>query len=317
MSEERPTHPAIHHVPRARHAFDAKMHDGALIHIRQHGTPAGPRLFLSHGNGMAIDGYFPFWGPLRDRYEVIVFDFRNHGHNPPHTREGHVMENFVSDLEAVWNVVNRELGPRPAAGLFHSLSGVTAAMHALEHGHRFDALVLFDPPVYPREGHSIQFLQHADKDSLASRAARRPERYKDPMDLAKQFARRFKKWAPEAYELMARATLRHDRASGDWVLACPREYEAHVFSSNLNPTLWIRMANFPVPVKLICGDPNLEDVMPPALIGKALAEEHGLEYEAIAGTTHFLQIEEPEKCMRAAESFLAQHGLAALPADSR
>jgi pimeloyl-ACP methyl ester carboxylesterase len=52
--------------------------------------------------------------------------------------------------------------------------------------------------------------------------------------------------------------------------------------------------------------------MPPALIGRALARQHRLPYEAIPGTTHFLQIEEPEKCLRAMESFLAPLGLAAV-----
>jgi pimeloyl-ACP methyl ester carboxylesterase len=304
-------HQAIHHVPRARHAFDLKMKDGAIIHVRQHGIPGGPRLMFSHGNGLAIDGYFPFWGPLRNRYEVVVFDFRNHGHNPLHTAEGHTWQNFIEDLDAVWQGVNQELGVKPVAGLFHSLSGVTAAMHALKYGPRFDALVLFDPPVYPREGHPFQYPQTSDKNSLASRAARRPERYKDPMDLARQFAKRFPRWRPEAYELMARATLRHDHASGDWILACPREYEAHVFSTNADPQLWLKMANCPVPVKLICGDPTLEEVGPPALIGRAMAEELGLPYEAINGTSHFLQIERPEECASAVESFLADHGLAA------
>ena len=119
----------IHHVPRARHAFDAKMHDGAMIHIRQHGNPGAPRLVLSHGNGLAIDGYFPFWGPLRERYEVVVFDFRNHGHNPLHTAEGHTWQNFIADMDIVWHAINRELGAKPAAGLFHSLSGVTDSPH--------------------------------------------------------------------------------------------------------------------------------------------------------------------------------------------
>lgn len=310
MSEANEHH-AIHRVPHARHSFDVKMHDGATIRIRQHGSPAAPRLVLSHGNGLAIDGYFPFWGPLRDRYEVVVFDFRNHGHNPLHGAEGHTWPNFVTDMETVWHAINRELGRKPSAGLFHSLSGVTAAMHALKYGRRFDTLVLFDPPVYPREGHPIQFLQQNDKESLASRAARRPERYDDPMQLARQFARRFKNWMTDGYELMARATLRHDRARGDWILACPREYEAHVFGSGANPNLWPQMARCPVPVKLVCGDPSLEDVMPPALIGQAMAEELKLPYEAIPGTTHFLQIERPAECMSAVESFLEPLGLAA------
>jgi pimeloyl-ACP methyl ester carboxylesterase len=42
-----------------------------------------------------------------------------------------------------------------------------------------------------------------------------------------------------------------------------------------------------------------------------MAEELGLPYEAIPGTTHFLQIERPAECIRAVESFLAPLGLAA------
>ena len=93
---------STHQVPRARHAFDVKMPDGATIHVRQHGLAGAPRLVLSHGNGLAIDGYFPFWGPLRERYEVVLFDFRNHGHNPLHTLEGHTWQNFVADMDVVW-----------------------------------------------------------------------------------------------------------------------------------------------------------------------------------------------------------------------
>jgi pimeloyl-ACP methyl ester carboxylesterase len=131
------------------------------------------------------------------------------------------------------------------------------------------------------------------------------------MDLARQFQRRFTKWAPEAYELMARATLRHDPATGQWVLACPREYEAHVFRSNRDTTAWTGLAHMPVGVKLICGDPEGEGMTPPALIGKAIAAEAPVEYKAIPGTTHFLQIEKPHECIRAMEPFLARHGIRA------
>ena len=50
------------------------MEDGALIFVRQHGNPRAP-VVLSHGNGLAIDGYLPFWGPLCERYDLILFDF--------------------------------------------------------------------------------------------------------------------------------------------------------------------------------------------------------------------------------------------------
>jgi pimeloyl-ACP methyl ester carboxylesterase len=298
-------------VPRAQHAFEVKLGDHALIRVRQHGNTAGPRLMLSHGNGLAIDGYFPFWGLLRERYEVVVFDFRNHGHNPLHRENAHRWSRFVMDLEEVLQAVNARLGHKQAAGVFHSLSGVTAALHAFQFGPRFDALVLFDPPIFPPEGHMLRGDQSQDKDSLATRARRRTECYADPSILAGQFRARFTRWRPEAYELMARATLRHDPRAGCWRLACPRELEANIFSTNADATLWERLGQLPVPTKLICGDPDLPEVMPPALIGRALAKQHGLPYEAIPGTTHFLQIEEPEKCVRAMESFLAPLGLVA------
>ena len=48
-------------VPAPHLAFDLPMDDGAVIRVRQHGErAAGVRLFLSHGNGFAADGYLPF-----------------------------------------------------------------------------------------------------------------------------------------------------------------------------------------------------------------------------------------------------------------
>ncbi|HXW82870.1 MAG TPA: alpha/beta hydrolase [Candidatus Binataceae bacterium] len=298
-------------MPRARHSFDVRMDDGAVIRIRQHGEPGAPRLVLSHGNGLAIDGYFPFWGPLRERYEVVVFDFRNHGHNPPHRENAHNWQRFVLDMEALFQAIQQELGKKRAAGVFHSLSGVVSAMHSLRFGRRFDALVLFDPPLFPPEGHPLRQSQWGDKDSLGQRARQRTDRYSDPSLLAAQFRKRFTRWVPDAYELMARATLRHDTSVGDWKLACPRDYEANIFSSPSDQTLWSNMGRLPTPVKLICGDPALPETTPPTLIGAQLAREHALPYEAIAGTTHFLQIERPEECLRATESFLREFGLAA------
>jgi len=300
-------------VPAPNRTFSVTTDDGAVIYLRRHGKSDGPRLVLSHGNGLAIDGYLPFWGPLCDRYEVVLFDFRNHGRNPPHGGSGHNLPTFAHDMERVWRSVQENLGRKKTAGVFHSLSAITAMLHTLEMGRRWDALVLFDPPIYPREGHSLQPLQQADKDELSARARRRTARYKDTRQLARQFASvpTFSRWVPQAYELMARATLRHDDTAGDWVLACPRELEARIFETNADPTLWPRMAGFAVPVKLICADPNIEGARAPALIGQAMAAELSIEYEAIPDTSHFLQIERPAECVRAMESFLAKYGLSA------
>jgi pimeloyl-ACP methyl ester carboxylesterase len=296
-------------IPKPNAVVDAVMDDGAIIRLRRHGTADGPRLALSHGNGMAIDGYFPFWKRLLDRYDLVLYDFRNHGQNPIHDPPNHNWQQFIRDDERLWHIIRERFGAKPIAGVFHSLSAVASVMHTVKMGKRWDPLVLFDPPIHPRDGHPLQALQKASQDDIAGRARRRKERYKDPSDLAAIFAHlpQFRTWQPEAYELMARATLRHDEAAGDWVLACPRELEAHIFSGNRDGSIWPRLRNFPVPFKLVCGDPDGEFKSPPAIIGRAIAEETRCEYEAIPNTGHFLQIERPDECMRAMESFLRKH----------
>jgi pimeloyl-ACP methyl ester carboxylesterase len=286
--------------------IELAMDDGAIIRIRQHGNPVGPRLALSHGNGLAIDGYLPFWGRLRERYELILFDFRNHGQNPLHNFTHHNWPQFIHDLERIFEFVQQNLGVKRTAGVFHSLSAVTAVMQTQRIGKRWDPLVLFDPPFYPPDGHPIRELQRGNEDDIAARAERRTPSYDDPMELARQFQRRFPRWQPEAYELMARATLRYDTSNRRWVLACPREYEAHTFRSNRETGPWRRLRHMPVAVKLVCADPVGGG--PPALIGRALAAEASVEYEPIAGTSHFLQIERPQECIRAMEAFLVKHG---------
>jgi pimeloyl-ACP methyl ester carboxylesterase len=292
--------------PAPLRVIELAMDDGAIIRIRQHGNPSGPRLALSHGNGLGIDGYLPFWALLRQRYELILFDFRNHGQNPLHNFTHHNWPQFIHDLERIFECVQQSFGAKRTAGIFHSLSAVTAVMQTQRLGKRWDPLVLFDPPFYPPEGHPIREMQRGTEDDIAARAERRTPSYNTPTDLAKQFRRRFPRWLPEAYELMAEATLRYDASDQQWRLACPREYEAHIFRSNRETSTWQRLRKMPVAVKLICADPA--DGGPPALIGRALAAEASVEYEAIAGTSHFLQIERPGECIRAMEAFLVKHG---------
>ena len=143
-------------VPAPDEVFDVPLDDGAAIAVRRHGRPDGRvRLFLSHGNGFAIDGYLPFWSRFADRCELVVFDFRNHGHNAPSDPAHHTYAQMARDLERVYRDVTARLGPKISVGAFHSMSGRTAMKHAIEIGWRWDALVLFDPPNMPPPGHAV------------------------------------------------------------------------------------------------------------------------------------------------------------------
>lgn len=124
-------------LPAPSQTFDVALDDGARIRMRRHGNPDGVRLLLTHGNGFAADAYFPYWQHLLAKFDLLVFDFRNHGQNIPVVPPHHTYEQLTRDLERVVQTVKSQLGERRTAGIFHSMSGRTAMKHAIEVGWRW------------------------------------------------------------------------------------------------------------------------------------------------------------------------------------
>lgn len=301
-------------VPSPHATVDLSMADGAVIRLRRHGNPRGPRLALSHGNGLAIDAYLPFWSLLLDRFDLVLFDARNHGENPPHGPSGHDWPSMARDHAAVFGGIRDRFGAKPVAGLFHSLMSVAAIAATLDYGPLWDPLVAIDPPLYPPAGHKLEDMEHAHMQEMALLARRRFDSYPSPESLAAQLAQRalFARWVPGAHLLFAESTLRHDPARGTWTLRCPKELEARIFETNMDPTLWPRLSRFPVPVCLLGADPALPyPQQTPAKLAAALAQEHGFAYRMMSGTTHLMQIERPEEAVGIVLSFLAASNFAA------
>jgi pimeloyl-ACP methyl ester carboxylesterase len=298
-------------LPNPSQTLEVSMPDGAVIEVRVRGNRDGPRLMLSHGNGFAIDAYFPFWRHLSDRYELVMYDQRNHGRNPYHGAPGHTIEGFVDDLDRVLAAIGNELGAKPTAGIYHSVSAIAAVAHAVERGWPWDALVLFDPPLIPTPGHPLHELAQGFELLLANWAMARPDRFDDPDELAEIYrtGRAQRRWVDGAPALMARAQLREDPDSGGWRLSCERELEAAIYIANAFSRVWDRIGRLKAhadDLLLICSDPELGSAKSPAFIGLRLAEEFGFRHQAIQDTTHLLQIERPEACAEAASRFLAE-----------
>lgn len=300
-------------LPTPHQSFDLTMDDGVPIRIRQHGNPDGVRLFVSHGNGFAIDGYLPFWGPLQDRFELIIFDFRNHGQNPRSPGDRHNYLQFTHDLESVYQGVTGRLGAKTSVGVFHSMSGRTAMKHAVEVGWRWDALVLFDPPNLPLEGHWHYEAMRMFEHRLIEWALNRTPHFKEPAELARDYSenRGHSRWVAGTHALMADAVLRKDEEAGDWALVCQRELEAAIYLEALTLNLWPRYEEYGGPVLTIGADPDRKGNPPTGRANKALHDEYGYPYEAIADTGHLLQIEKPEACIEAMIRFLDANGIGA------
>jgi len=297
------------------------MSDGAVVVLRRHGRVGAPRLALSHGNGLAIDAYAPFWRLLAERHELILFDVRNHGVNPLHAREGHNWARIFADFEEIYQGIQRAFGVAPTIGVFHSLSAIASVQHTLGQcergtGSRWAALALFDPPICPPRGHPLHDAHVADMRIMTGRADRRPESYAAPQEFAARIASRpqFSRLVPDAPMALARATLREE-GDGRWHLCNPRAFEASLYLSQDDTTLWPRMRGLPVPTILIGGDPAVSD-SPAAKVCAALHADIGIAYQAVPDTTHFLQIERPQACVDVLHRFLTRHRPAATGAVS-
>jgi len=301
-------------VPVPHAIVDLPLEDGSKLRLRRHGNLVGrARLLVSHGNGFAADAYLPFWAPLQQDFELVVFDFRNHGQNLPSDPDRHNYAQMSRDLDRVLDGVIEAWGVRRSIGVFHSMSARAAMKHAIEIGWRWDALALFDPPDFPPPGHRLYDAMLKFENRLAEWARNRRARYGDPDELAQEYraSRAAANWVEGAHELMARAVLRREAAADDWMLSCAPELEARIYAEAVTLNLWPRGDEFAGPTKLFGADPALKGGPPTGAANQALAAEGGLDYVAVSGTGHLLQIEKPDACREAFLAFLAAHGIAA------
>ncbi len=292
-------------VPKPAQVEEVRLSDGNVVLLRRHGNHEGPRLLLSHGNGFAIDMYYPIWSRFLDTFEVILFDLRNHGWNPVGEIAEHNVPRLVEDFEVIPREVERRFGPKPMVGLYHSVSAVAACLSA-SRGREYAGLFLLDPPVC-RPGITFEQL-HAATDQIARTVRRREVRF----DSLKQCAELFR-WSPlynhtvdGACHLAARATLRWDSEARGYVLRCPRTYEALIVEYLAAFSVLVNFEEMRCPVKVLGADPTLPFAFLPSF---RLDEIMACSYDFVPDATHMLVLEKPEVCATRFLEFLEESGI--------
>ncbi len=278
----------------------------APIVLRRHGNPDGLRLVVSHANGLSADSYFPFWSLLLERFDVVVYDFRNHGWNPVGDLKAHQMPVFARDNACVARAIDLHFGSKPMVGVFHSMSASTAVLQATQ-GRPFSALVLFDPPTCAdaRESQDIRKVAR----QLAARARKRQSLFATREEYAERLlaARAFERLRPGAAEWIAHTTLRPADEGTGYQLSCPPAYEARIFEQLYDSAVAADIANLACPTKIIGADPTVPFSFLPSV---NVSELVSIEYDFVPETTHFLQLEQPEECVALTVAFLEKQGLA-------
>ena len=301
-------------LPEPLSVREVRHDDGSLTILRRHGNPAGPRLLLSHGSGLAIDFYLPFWSRLADGYDLILYDLRNHGWNAVGAKAGHNLPNLVRDQDQIVEAVFAHYGDKPTIGVYHSLSALVALVApslGSQAAGRLSACVLFDPPVHKPGAGDREFDEATERAAqmLLSRARRfhMREDFSEILRYMPLLARA----VPGTDELMSRTMLRKSADGTWWELRCPREYESQIAQYVRTYSVLVDFDAMPCPTKVIGADPTVPYSYLPTL---DLSHVVAIEYDFVPETTHLLQVEKPGKCVEAMSSFLEDCGLAPAPA---
>ena len=287
-------------VPDPHSAAEVEARDGSRFVLRRHGNPDGPRLVLSHGNGLAIDLYYPFWSLLCDRFDLVVYDFRNHGWNERGDLRHHSIATFVQDNEVIDRGIDRIFGGKPRVGVFHSMSATTA-LACDRPGSGFAGLVLFDPPVYAPN--ADLFGVEARWDRQAEGARRRRTRFETTGQLADSVRDSpvFARLLPGVPELLGETTLRRAAHGEGFELRCPPEFESQICDWALAYFADPAPSDFACPVKVIGADPAVRSPFGPS---PDLGTLPGLDYDVVPGAGHFMQLEKPRECAELVIPFL-------------
>ena len=293
-------------IPEPRSVHEVRVDEDTTIVLRRHGNPQGTRLILSHGNGLSIDLYYPFWSLLTEDFDLVVYDLRSHGWNAVGPLSNHSVPTFVSDHDLILDEIDRHYGPKPQVGVFHSISSFAPLLSPTK-GSRLSALILFDPPLRKPGATRNEFDEAAERTAKAAR--RRAPSFKtreDYMELL-GFMPTFKHTMPGVIDLMATTTLREAEDGSGFELRCPREHEAQIIAHARLFAVLVDFSALQCPTKVIGADPTLPYSYLPTL---DLSDMLTVDYDFLPDATHFLQLEQPAKCVEAMRGFLAPAGLA-------
>ena len=294
---------AVIEVPEPRSVCEVRLDDSTVTVVRQHGNPEGPRLVLSHGNGLAIDLYYPFWSGLAEEFELLIWDLRNHGWNATGRRDDHNIPTLVHDHDLILEAVARRYGNKPTTGVFHSVSALISLMSSTD---LLSARVLFDPPLCKPGGGEAEFDKAVER--TADMIRRRGDRFRSEAEFADllRYLSGFTRVVPGVRLLMAQTTLRRCAEGAHYELRCPREYEAQIVEYVRSYAPLMDLGAVAAPTKVIGADPTLPYAYMPTF---DLSQILDIDYDFLPEASHLLQLEKPADCAALLRGFLDSEGL--------
>ena len=246
------------------------------------GPAAAPTLLLGHATGLHGHMWLPLAQRLADRFRCISLDFRGHGVARRPDDGAFLWDGFGDDMVAALDGMRlARRGDVYAIG--HSMGGAALCMGELVRPATFEAMVLFEPIIFPAE----YFDPTAGPNIMSESARRRREVFGSREEARQNYASKQPWMGVDADALDAYVQYGFvDLANGTVRLACRSADEARTFEGSPRSSfVFERAGDVRCPVTVMAGVESGEDRL--ALSQRQADAFANGTLVALPGRTHF------------------------------
>jgi pimeloyl-ACP methyl ester carboxylesterase len=284
---------------------DGKMAGICWSPLGHEGRP--PSLVFLHANGFCASTYRQLLSRLCVEMgtTVIGLDLRGHGRSQisDNPDEQDNWNRHAIDIAQALAII----APKGTVLAGHSMGGTSALLATARVPHLVKGLCLFDPVLAPATFYLYAKLpwvfgnwrQHFP---MAKNANKRRAVFGSREEAIKAYTGRgaFKSWSTQTIADYCDDGFR-ELPEGGVTLACAPAFEAACFAGQRhNPLAALRSVT--IPARLLRAEKRSTTV---AILTKKL-ERHGIGFETVPGTSHFLPMERPDICQAALAQIMAQ-----------
>jgi len=262
-----------------------------------------PALHFYHANAYPFGSYQSFIEPLSEVASVFGLAHRATWLDNAEPDYNLAWGHYADDLIALLEAQNR--GPVIAVG--HSMGAVSTLFAAAKRPDLFKALVLIDPVFVPTKlwllARTLWSLSKS-KNIMATVAERRPNCWPSREQAVSfhQQKRAFAGFSDSAMVDFGNHAI--EQKGDDFVLAFPREWEAHIYRTV--PYVWRALKSLSMPVLGVRGATS--NVLNSAVMEKWQQLQPGHKLVEVEDVGHLVPHEAPQICANLVAQFIADLG---------